>query len=140
MIAWITRNLDNFSIHPTAFFGVLMQLPILVLVIACAAALVSPRVLAMDELHKKHACNACHADDKKLVGPAYADVAAAYNNPKDKKYKGDRKKTVAYLSEKVRKGGMGVWGPVPMAPNASATDAEVKAMVESILDMGKKKK
>jgi cytochrome c len=91
--------------------------------------------IAVSELHKKHACTACHADDKKLVGPAYMDVAKAYTNPKDPKYKGDRAKTVAYLSEKVRKGGMGVWGPVPMAPNATATDAEIKQMVESVLDM-----
>ena len=114
----------------------------LALSVAAAAALlaIAGPAQALSELQKKHFCNSCHLDDKKLVGPAYQDVAAAYNNPKDPKYKGNRAKTVAYLTEKVRKGGMGVWGPIPMAPNASATDAELKTMVESILDMGKAKK
>ena len=63
-----------------------------------------------------------------------------YSNSKDPKYKGDRAKTIAHLSEKVRKGGMGVWGPTPMPPNASASDAEIKTMIEAVLDSGKTKK
>lgn len=105
---------------------------------AAMALLTSNAAFALDELHKKYACTACHADERKLVGPAYMDVAKAYTNAKDPKYKGDRAKAVAYLSEKVRKGGSGVWGPVPMPPNATPTDAEIKKMVESILDMAKK--
>lgn len=107
---------------------------------ACAAMalLASNAAFALDELHKKYACTACHADERKLVGPAYVDVAKAYTDAKDPKYKGDRAKAVAYLSEKVRKGGSGVWGPVPMPPNATPSDAEIKKMVESILDMAKK--
>lgn len=88
----------------------------------------STAALAIDELHKKHACTACHADDKKLVGPSYKDVAEKYAKDKD---------AVKKLSEKVRKGGSGVWGPVPMPPNASASDADVEKMVKSILAMAK---
>ena len=80
--------------------------------------------LAMDELHKKYSCTACHADDKKLVGPSYKEVAAKYGADKD---------AVKKLSEKVRKGGVGVWGQIPMPANPTPTDAEVKAMVEAVL-------
>lgn len=80
--------------------------------------------LAIDELHKKYSCTACHADDKKLVGPSYKEVAAKYGADKD---------AVKKLSEKVRKGGVGVWGQIPMPANPTPTDAEVKAMVEAVL-------
>ena len=80
--------------------------------------------LAMDELHKKYACTSCHADDKKLVGPSYKEVAAKYKADKD---------AVKKLSEKVRKGGAGVWGQIPMPGNPTPTDAEIKTMVEAVL-------
>lgn len=76
------------------------------------------------ELAKKYACLACHAVDKKLVGPSYKEVAA--------KYKGD-KKAEAMLIEKVKKGGMGVWGPIPMPPNAAVKDEDVKTLVKWVL-------
>lgn len=79
---------------------------------------------ASEELLKKFTCTACHANDTKLVGPAYKDVAA--------KYKSD-KEAVKKLSEKVRKGGMGVWGAIPMPPNPTPSDAELKAMIETVL-------
>ncbi len=86
----------------------------------------STTALALDELHKKHSCTACHADDKKLVGPSYKEVAEKYAKDKD---------AVKKLTEKVRKGGSGVWGAIPMPPNASATDAEIDKMIKSILTM-----
>jgi cytochrome c len=75
---------------------------------------------------KKAGCMACHTVDKKLVGPAYKDVAAKYRGHAD---------AVAKLSDKVRKGGQGVWGPVPMPPNpvSRLSDAELRAIVEWIL-------
>ena len=78
-----------------------------------------------DEAMAKAGCTACHSKDKKIVGPAYKDVAA--------KYKGQD--ATAKLMEKVRKGGAGVWGPVPMPPNTpeKINDADLKAVVESIL-------
>ena len=81
-----------------------------------------------DDLLKKHACTACHAIDKKLVGPPYADVAA--------KYRGDAK-APAMLMEKVKKGGVGTWGQIPMPPNAAVPDADIKTMVTYILGLKK---
>ena len=73
----------------------------------------------------KAGCMACHAKDKKLVGPSFKDIAA--------KYKGQD--AVAKLMEKVRKGGSGSFGPVPMSPNSveKINDADLKAAVEVIL-------
>jgi cytochrome c len=91
---------------------------------AVAALAVALPSAAQEELAKKHACFACHAVDKKLVGPAYKDVAAKYRNDKQAE---------ARLVEKVKKGGTGVWGQVPMPPNAAVPDADVRALVKWIL-------
>lgn len=74
----------------------------------------------------KAGCTACHAKDKKLIGPSYVDIA--------KKNKGQAD-ALARLSDKVRQGGKGVYGPVPMPPNTPdrISDADVKAAVEWIL-------
>ena len=85
---------------------------------------VSLPAVASDELAKKHACFACHALDKKMVGPSYKDVAA--------KYRAD-KAAPAKLAEKVKKGGQGVWGNVPMPPNATVPDADLNTLVKWIL-------
>lgn len=69
-------------------------------------------------------CMACHAVDKKLVGPSYKEVAAKYAGQAD---------AVAKLEAKVLKGGSGVWGPVPMPANAQVTPAEAKQLVAWIL-------
>lgn len=92
---------------------------------ALGAALAVP-AQADEALAKKHNCLACHAIDKKSVGPTYKDIA--------KKYKGQAD-AVAKLSEKVKKGGAGVWGPVPMAPNPAVPDADIKKLVEWVLRM-----
>ena len=91
-----------------------------------AVALAATPALAADELAlaQKNACTACHAVDKKLVGPAYKDVAA--------KYRAD-KGAEARLVEKVKKGGVGVWGQVPMPPNANVKDEDVKKLVKWVL-------
>jgi cytochrome c len=67
---------------------------------------------------------ACHATDKKLVGPSYKDVAAKYAGQKD---------AVDKLAQKVVKGGAGVWGPVPMPANAQVSEAEAKQLVQWVL-------
>ena len=78
-------------------------------------------------LAQKSACLACHSVDKKLVGPAYKDVA--------KKYKGD-KTAEAKLIEKVKKGGTGVWGQIPMPANSpQVKDDDIKTLVKWILAM-----
>lgn len=71
-------------------------------------------------------CMACHATDKKLVGPAYRDVAA--------KYKGD-KGAADTLAAKIIKGGSGVWGPVPMPANAQVNEAEAKKLAAWVLSV-----
>ena len=69
-------------------------------------------------------CMACHAVEKKLVGPSYKDVAAKYADQPD---------AVEKLSAKVIKGGSGVWGPIPMPANAQVTSDEAKKLVAWIL-------
>jgi cytochrome c len=95
------------------------------LLAALALGLAAAAPARADEaLAKKHNCLACHQIDKKSVGPAYKDIA--------KKYKGQAD-AVAKLSDKVKKGGSGVWGPVPMAPNPAVPDADIKTLVEWVL-------
>ena len=77
------------------------------------------------QLAQKYNCLACHAEDKKLVGPAYKEVA--------KKYKDD-KGAEAKLIGKVKGGGSGVWGAIPMPPN-NVPDADVKTLVEWVLSL-----
>jgi cytochrome c len=90
-----------------------------------ATVLTASGALANTELAKKSNCFACHTVDRKLVGPAYQDVA--------KKYAGD-KTAEAKLVEKVKKGGIGVWGTsVPMPPNSAVKDEDIKTLVRWIL-------
>ena len=93
------------------------------LVILLAAGLAGPAFAQADLAQKKN-CMACHAVDKKLVGPSYKDVAAKYAGQKD---------AVDKLSVKVVKGGAGVWGAVPMPANPQVTDAEAKQIVQWIM-------
>jgi len=83
---------------------------------------------AAEAMMKKDGCAACHAIDKKLVGPAYVDVAA--------KYKGD-KDAVAKLTKKVKEGGSGVWGQIPMPPNSATPTADITDLVTWILTLKK---
>ncbi len=89
---------------------------------AAGLALASP-AQADEALAKKHNCIACHQIDKKAVGPSSKEIAA--------KYKGQN--VAAKLEEKVKKGGQGVWGQVPMPPNAAVPDADIKRLVSWIL-------
>ncbi len=89
-----------------------------------AAALAAAPALAQEALAQKSGCMACHAIDKKLVGPAYKDVAAKYRGQKDAEAK---------LVKKVKEGGTGVWGTVPMPPNSHVQDADIKALVKWVL-------
>jgi len=82
----------------------------------------------MPDFAKKHNCNACHAIDKKVVGPSWMDVS--------KRYKGDSN-AAAKLSEKITKGGGGAWGSMPMPSNPKVSDAEKKKLVEFILGLAK---
>ena len=88
-----------------------------------AGVVLAGQAQADEALAKAKNCMSCHAVDKKLVGPAYKDVAA--------KYKGDAG-AAAKLAAKVKAGGKGVWGEVPMPPN-NVTDDEAKKLVAWIL-------
>lgn len=88
----------------------------------CAA--VSTPVLADMALATSKNCMACHAVDKKLVGPSYKDIATKYAGQAD---------AVDKLAGKVVKGGSGAWGPVPMPANAQVNDADAKKLVAWIL-------
>jgi cytochrome c len=81
-----------------------------------------------DAMMKKNGCAACHAVDKKVVGPSYQDVAAKYRGDKD---------ALAKLTDKVKKGGVGVWAQVPMPPNAQIPDTDIKDLVSWILTLKK---
>ena len=94
--------------------------------LAAALAFFSSAALAADaeQLLKEKACLSCHIADKKLVGPAYTEVAAKYKSRKDAE---------AYLVKKIKEGSTGVWGPVPMPPNATVSDEEAKTLAQWIL-------
>lgn len=94
--------------------------------IAAIATVAASSAFAQADLAQKKNCMACHAIDKKVVGPAYKDVAAKYAGQKD---------AVDKLALKVVKGGSGVWGAVPMPANAQVTDAEAKQLVQWILTL-----
>jgi cytochrome c len=80
---------------------------------------------ASEDLAKKHNCTTCHAvKGAKTIGPTYADVAKKYAGQKDAEAK---------LVDKVKKGGQGVWGQIPMPPNAAVPDGDVKTLVKWIL-------
>lgn len=81
---------------------------------------------AAEALAKTSGCLACHTTDKKLVGPSYKEIADRYR--KDKK-------AAANLAQKVKAGGKGAWGDIPMPPNAHVKDADIKTVVEWILSL-----
>lgn len=93
---------------------------------ALAAMLISTGASAQLELAKQKNCLACHTVDKKLVGPAYKDVAKKYANDKD---------AAARLAKKVREGGVGVWGQVPMPANPQVNEAESLQLVKWVLSL-----
>ena len=95
---------------------------VLLSALLAAGLVASAPAFANKDLATKSGCMACHAVDKKLVGPAYQDVA--------KKYKAA---DAAMLADKVKKGGKGVWGQIPMPPNPKVTDDDLKTLVNWIL-------
>jgi len=83
-------------------------------------------VVADEALAKSSNCLACHTVDNKIIGPAFKDIAA--------KYKGDDG-AVATLTDKVKNGGSGAWGDMPMPPNAAVSDADIETLVNWILSL-----
>lgn len=94
--------------------------------VAIAAASLAAPAQASQELIKKARCVACHAVDVKRVGPGYREVAEKYRGQAD---------AAAHLFDKVRNGGTGAWGQIPMPPNGpdKISDADLKTVVQWIL-------
>jgi cytochrome c len=92
----------------------------------CTALFTATAAQAQDaaKLAQEKACMACHQIDKKVVGPSYKEVAAKYAGQKDAEAK---------LAKKVREGGSGVWGQVPMPPNTTVTEKDALVLVKWIL-------
>ena len=94
------------------------------LVILAAAALVAVPAFASKDLAQKNACLACHAADKKIVGPAFQEIGKKYGGQKDAE---------ATLAQSIKAGGAGKWGPVPMPPQAALSDADAKTLAAWVL-------
>lgn len=91
---------------------------------AVSLSLLSGAALADMKLAQSKACMACHAVDKKLVGPSYKDVAAKYASDAG---------AVAKLAVKIQKGGMGVWGQIPMPANPGVSAAEAETLAKWVM-------
>ncbi|MEY4882901.1 MAG: hypothetical protein RIS34_755 [Pseudomonadota bacterium] len=91
-----------------------------------AAVMVAAPAFADQALATSKNCMTCHAVDKKLVGPAYKDVAAKYASDKS---------AVDKLAAKILKGGAGVWGAVPMPANSQVNEAEAKKLATWVLTL-----
>ena len=94
--------------------------------LAVLATVVAMPGFANADLAQKKSCLACHAVDKKLVGPAYKEVAAKYAGQKDAATK---------LAEKIQKGGVGAWGQIPMPANPQVTPEEAKQLANWVLSL-----
>ena len=118
---------------------------IIVSMIAAAGLMVAGSVMAEDmpELAKKSGCNACHAVDKKVVGPAWADVGKAYNSNgtttngkkvSDILAEHNAKTAKEWLTQKVAKGGTGNWGTAAMIANSpKVSEADISTLVDFVL-------
>jgi cytochrome c len=92
--------------------------------VLAAAALAAAPAFADLALAQKNACTACHAPDRKIVGPAFQDVAKKYNGQKDAE---------ATVMKNIKAGGSGKWGPVPMPAQTALSDADAKALAAWVL-------
>lgn len=90
---------------------------------ALACFLSAPAWANLD-MAKKNTCMACHNVDKKLVGPTYQDIAKKYAGQKD---------AATNLAKSIKAGGSGKWGPVPMPPQATLSDADATTLATWIL-------
>lgn len=96
----------------------------LISALTVASAAFSAPAFANLDLAKKNACMACHGVDKKVVGPAYQDVAKKYAGQKD---------AAAALTKSIKAGGSGKWGPIPMPAQAALSDADANTLAAWIL-------
>jgi cytochrome c len=100
-----------------------MRPPLLILLFG---SLIAAPAMADQALAKAKNCLSCHTVDKKVVGPAYQDVARKYAGQKDAPDK---------LANKIMKGGAGVWGVIPMPVNSQVNEAEAKKLANWVLSL-----
>jgi cytochrome c len=93
---------------------------------ALAASAISTPALADLKLATDKNCMSCHSVEKKVIGPAYKDIAKKYAGQKD---------AVEMLAGKIQKGGAGVWGPIPMPANAQVNAAEAKTLATWVMSL-----
>jgi cytochrome c len=99
---------------------------VLIGVVAASALLLAGVAQANADLAKNSGCLNCHNVDTKLVGPSLKDIAAKYADQAD---------ASAYLADKIVKGSNGVWGPIPMPPNAAVSAENAKVLADFILTL-----
>lgn len=88
--------------------------------------LAAGQTLASEKLAQSSGCLTCHAVDRKVLGPGFKEIAAKYRNDKAAEDK---------LVKKVKAGGSGVWGSVPMPPNAHVKEGDIKVIVHWVLTL-----
>ena len=126
---FICRTFVVYTLHPFPPILRSIELKSIALSVAIASLalpLVAGSALASEELAKQKACLACHQVATKVLGPSYKDIAAKYKGDKDAEKK---------LAVKIRAGGTGVWGQIPMPPNAAVNEAEAATLAKWILAM-----
>ncbi len=96
------------------------------LILLSAACATTPYVTASEELAQSSNCLACHSVDKKVIGPAFMDIAAKYK---------DDSAAADMLVDKVKNGGTGNWGEIPMPPNPAISDEDARTLVEWVLSL-----
>ena len=94
------------------------------IVMALAVTMSSAAVVANDQLAQKYACTGCHQMERKVVGPPWKGIRDKYK---------DGSVTAAQLAKVIKAGSTGKWGPIPMPPQASVTDADAEALAGWIL-------
>lgn len=96
------------------------------LIVLASALVVAAPAMADEALAKANNCLACHAVDKKVVGPSYKEVAKKHNNDASK---------VDMLAQKIIKGGSGVYGAIPMPANTKVSEADAKKLAAWVLSL-----
>lgn len=94
------------------------------IVAALGLSMLTGTALASADLAKAKNCMACHAADRKMVGPSYKDIATRYAKDKD---------AVPKLARKIREGGVGVWGQIPMPANPQVSEAEARTLAAWVM-------
>ena len=97
---------------------------LVLIILAAAGTLAAGTVAASEKLAQANGCMTCHAIDKKLIGPGFKEIAAKYKNDKDAETK---------LAQKIKAGGTGVWGTMPMPPNAHVKEDDIKTLARWVM-------